>query len=34
MSGIIEPESIILVGGLPDGVGESFEAGKKFIFQL
>jgi hypothetical protein len=34
MPGIIEPESIILVGGLPDGVGESFEAGKKFIFQL
>jgi len=32
MPGIIEPESIVLAGGLPDGVGELFEAGKKVIF--
>ena len=34
MPGIIEPESIVLAGCLPDGVGETFQAGKKVIFQL
>jgi hypothetical protein len=34
MPGIIEPESIVLAGCLPDGVGETFQAGKKVILQL
>ena len=34
MPGVIEPDSMILAGGLPDGLGESFQAGEKFIFQL